>query len=161
MQVNLKGQNVNLLGSTIKLGDTFPNFKAVNLDLSDFELYQAPKAKKLIFSIPSIDTGVCEIESGKFMNYFSNKNYLVYAISKDLPFAFNRWCVANQNQAIKPLSDYKYNEFGIKSGTLLENVGLLTRAIFVLDEENKVIHVEYVKNVSDEPNYEDVYAFFK
>ncbi|MBU4690244.1 thiol peroxidase [Mycoplasma sp. ES3157-GEN-MYC] len=161
MKVNFKSKLVELLGKQINVGDKFPTFKAVNLDLSDFNFEDLPKSKKLVISIPSIDTGVCEMETTKFMNYFKNLEYPVLAISCDLPFAFDRWCVAHDNKKVIPLSEFRYNDFGLKTGTKLDEVGLLTRAVFVLDENNKVLHVEYVKEVSTEPNYEKVYEFFK
>ncbi|MBU4693756.1 thiol peroxidase [Mycoplasma zalophidermidis] len=161
MKVNFKSKLVELLGKQINMGDKFPTFKAVNLDLSDFNFDDLPKSKKLVISIPSIDTGVCEMETTKFMNYFKNLDYPVLAISYDLPFAFVRWCTARDNKKVIPLSEFRYNDFGLKTGTKLDEVGLLTRAVFVLDENNEVLHVEYVKEVSNEPNYEKVYEFFK
>ncbi|MBN0919572.1 thiol peroxidase [[Mycoplasma] gypis] len=159
MKVNFKGNPVTLLGNELKKGDLFPNFKAVNLDLSDFELDNV-KGKKLVFSIPSIDTGVCEMETTRFMNEFKNKDYPVIVISYDLPFAFGRWCQAKNNQKVVTLSEFKYNDFGLKTGTKIEELGLLTRAVFVLDENNKIEHVEYCQEVASEPNYEEVLKHF-
>ncbi|AIA29638.1 thiol peroxidase [Mycoplasmopsis californica] len=160
MQVKFLNNPTNLLGKEIKAGDIFPDFVGVKLDMSDFHLNSLPKSKKLIFSIPSIDTGVCEMETTKFMNFFKDKDYPVVAVSCDLPFAFGRWCTAKNNEKIIPLSEFRHRDFGLKTGTVLEGVGLLTRAIFVLDENNKVLHVEYVPEVSTEPDYDKVYAYF-
>ncbi|QBF34456.1 thiol peroxidase [Mycoplasmopsis phocirhinis] len=160
MKVTFKTREVNLLGKQVKVGDIFPSFKGVNLDLSDFDFDTLPKSKKLILSIPSIDTGVCEMETTKFMHKFAQTNYPVVAVSQDLPFAFSRWCAVSENKTVIPVSEFRYHDFGLKTGTLLEGIGLLTRAVFVLDENNKVLHVEYLEEVSTEPNYDAVMKFF-
>ncbi|MCS4537216.1 MULTISPECIES: thiol peroxidase [unclassified Mycoplasma] len=160
MKVKFKSQPVNLLGNEIKVGDIFPSFKGVNLDMSDFEFDSLPKTKKLILSIPSIDTGVCEMETTKFMHKFAQTNYPVVAVSQDLPFAFNRWCAATGNKTVIPVSEFRHHDFALKTGTLLEGIGLLTRAVFVLDENNKVLHVEYLEEVGNEPDYDAVMKFF-
>ncbi len=69
-------------------------------------------------------------------------------------FAQNRWCVAKENKKIKLVSEFRHNDFGKKTQTLLEGIGLLTRAVFVVDENHKVEYAEYVPVVSDEPKYE-------
>ncbi|EIN15011.1 Thiol peroxidase [Mycoplasmopsis agalactiae 14628] len=161
MKVSFANMDVNLLGNEIKVGDVFPNFKAVDGELNDFEFYSLPKGKKLVLSVPSIDTGTCDVEATKFMNYFKDKEYEVVVVSYDTPFAQNRWCVAKDNKKVKLVSEFRHNDFGKKTQTLLEGVGLLTRAVFVLDENNKVEYVEYVPVVSNEPNYEEALKYFK
>ncbi|MGV2392827.1 UNVERIFIED_CONTAM: redoxin family protein [Campylobacter lari] len=90
MKVSFKNNLVNLLGTELKVGDTFPEFKAVSLNLEDFDSSIYKNKKRLIFSIPSIDTGVCEMETTKFLEYFKDKEYPIMVISQDLPFAFGR-----------------------------------------------------------------------
>nr|WP_307916134.1 redoxin family protein [Mycoplasmopsis bovis] len=86
MKVSLANMDVNLLGTEVKVGDVFPNFKAVDSELGDFEFYSLPKGKKLVLSVPSIDTGTCDIETTKFMNHFKDKEYDVVVVSYDTPF---------------------------------------------------------------------------
>ncbi|QJG66960.1 thiol peroxidase [Mycoplasma phocoenae] len=161
MDITFKGKSVTLLGSQLSIGDTFPNFKAVKNDMSAFELSELGQTKKLVFSIPSIDTGVCEMETTKFMNEFKNLNFPAAVISCDLPFALNRYCVAKNNKTLITLSEYLFNDFGHKTGTKIKELGLLTRAVFVLDENNKILHVEYVKEVSSEPDYSIIMSYFQ
>ncbi|QSF13383.1 thiol peroxidase [Mycoplasma sp. Mirounga ES2805-ORL] len=162
MKITFKGNEITLVGNQLKVGDVFPEFKAVGLNLSDFDYSSIKGKKKLIFSIPSIDTGVCEIETTKFMNYFKEKEDTpILVISYDLPFAFGRWCAASGNEHVQPLSEFKYNDFGVKTGTKIKELGLLTRAVFVVDENEKITHVEYVKEVGLEPNYKAVLKNFK
>lgn len=160
MKVIFKGNEVNLLGNSLNIGDKLNNFRAVDSNMNEFSLDNA-KGKKVFVSIPSIDTGVCNIEVNKFINYFNNIDEKCYVISLDLPFAFSRWCAGKDNKNLVMLSDFKYHEFEKVSGTYIKEVGLLTRAVFVVDENNTVIHVQYVSNVSDEPDYEKVLEYFK
>ncbi|WP_406617337.1 thiol peroxidase [Mycoplasmopsis adleri] len=161
MQVFFKNQPTNLVGKQLELNQEFPEFKAVDINMDNFDSSIFKNKKRLVFSIPSIDTGVCEIETAKFLNYFKGKQYPVLVISQDLPFAFKRWCAGKDNDAITTLSDFRFHDFASKTGTLLENIGLLTRAVFVVDENNKIVHLEYCSNVSNEPNYEEIFKFFK
>lgn len=160
MKVNFKGTEVDLINTTLKVGDKLPSFKVVKNDLSDLSK-QDTKGIRVFLTVPSIDTGVCSIEVAKFINYFKNIDNFCYVISMDLPFAFNRWCQANQSENVITASDYKYREFGEKTGTLIKQLGLLTRAVFVVDENDEILHVEYVSEVSTEPNYEEVLKFLK
>lgn len=160
MKVNFKGTEVDLIGTTLKVGDKFPSFTVVKNDLNDL-VKEDTKGIRVFLTVPSIDTGVCSIEVAKFINYFKNIDSFCYVVSMDLPFAFSRWCQANQSENVITASDYKYREFGEKTGTLIKQLGLLTRAVFVVDENDTILHVEYVSEVSTEPNYEEVLKFLK
>ena len=52
------------------------------------------------------------------------------------------------------VSDHKTGSFGEAYGTLIKDLRILSRAIFVVDKDNKIRYVEYVKEVGDHPNYE-------
>ncbi|AXE60643.1 thiol peroxidase [[Mycoplasma] phocae] len=161
MKVLFKGKELDLIGNQLKKGDTFPNFKAVNLDMSEFDSKQLSGQRRLIFSIPTIDSSVCEIETTKFMNKFMKKPYPVVAISYDLPFAYKRWCSIRNNNRVITLSEFRYNDFSSKTGTKIDELGLLTRAVFVVDENDKIEYVDYVKEISNEPNYDEILEHFK
>ena len=110
----------------------------------------------LFITVPSIDTSVCDMEVRKFNEEATKlKDVTVYVVSMDLPFAQVRWCGNAGIDKVKTLSDYKQKSFGKKYGTLIEEFGFLTRAVFVVDENNKVTYVEYCKDVINEPNYEE------
>ncbi|MBN0970737.1 thiol peroxidase [Mycoplasma phocoeninasale] len=161
MKIKFKNQQLNLLGEQLKKGDIFPIFKAVNIDMSDFDSSQLNGKRRLFFSIPSIDSSVCEIETLKFMDRFKESNCPIVAISYDTPFAFRRWCAAKNNDKVITLSEFRYNDFGKKTGTRVEELGILTRAVFVVNENDKVEYVEYVNEITNEPNYEEVLKYFK
>ena len=72
----------------------------------------------------------------------------------DLPFAQKRWCGAFGVDNVKMLSDHKDASFGSNYGTLIKELRIESRAIFVLDKAGRIKHVEYVKEVADHPDYE-------
>ena len=81
-------------------------------------------------------------------------NVSIYVVSMDLPFAQSRWCGATSSDKITTLSDYKHRSFGENYGVYINELGLLTRSIFIVDENNKVIYVEYCSEVKSEPNFQ-------
>ena len=139
----------------IKLGDSAPNFKAVDKDIKDVTLDSLGKKIKVITSFPSIDTGVCDIQAKTFSEKLSGvQDIELILISRDLPFAQSRWCGVNKSEAALMLSDYKYNDFAEKYGLKLEGLELVGRAVIILDENNKVTYLEICENVGDHPNYD-------
>lgn len=147
---------IHLEGKQLEKGMKMPSFITVNKDLNPFNLDDI-KGKKVILSVPSIDTPVCSMELSKFMEALKDKDDITcISVSLDLPFALDRWCQAKANDKVITTSDYKDHEFAKVSGTMIEELGLLTRAVFVLDDNNEIIYVEYVSEVSHEPNYENI-----
>jgi thiol peroxidase len=146
---------VTLLGEMIKVGDYAPDFtvtdKGLNpISLSDFH------GKTVILSVfPSIDTKVCAAQTRRFNKEASglSKDVVILAISKDLPFALNRFCAAEGIESVHTLSDYKQSDFGYKYGFLIKENMLLARGVVVISREGYVEYVEYVENVVLEPDY--------
>ncbi len=154
--VTLKGGVLTLVGNEIKVGDTAPDSTLVANDLSEVKL-SSFKGKKIILSVvPSLDTPVCDLQTKRFNHEASKLNDVaVLTVSKDLPFAQKRWCAGAGATAVKTLSDFRGN-FGETYGVLIKGLGLLARAIFVIDASGKVRYVQTVKEVSTEPDYEAV-----
>lgn len=156
MNVKFKGNQVTLEGNTVKVGDTAPNFVVIDNGLNQVDSKDL-KGKRVYVSVPSIDTSVCDIEVRKFNQEASNlKDVKIYTISMDLPFAQARWCGNAGIENVQTLSDYKDRSFGKEFGVYIKELGLLTRAVFVVDENDKLTHVEYCEEVTAEPNYEAV-----
>ncbi|MPM37468.1 Thiol peroxidase [bioreactor metagenome] len=154
MKVTFQGAPLTLEGTQVKVGDTAPNFTVVGNDLNPVSLNDT-KGKRVFLSVPSIDTAVCDMEVRKFNTEASKLNNVeVYTISMDLPFAQARWCGAAGIDNVKTVSDYKDSEFGKNYGVYINELGLLSRAVFVIDENNKVVYVEYLQEITEEPNYE-------
>ncbi|MCR8743872.1 thiol peroxidase [Romboutsia lituseburensis] len=154
MKVTFQGSPLTLEGTQIKVGDTAPNFTVVGNDLNPVSLDDT-KGKRVFLSVPSIDTAVCDMEVRRFNTEASKLNNVeVYTISMDLPFAQARWCGAAGIENVKTVSDYKDREFSKNYGVYINELGLLSRAVFVIDENNKVVYVEYLQEITEEPNYE-------
>jgi len=161
MKVNFAGNPVELQGTEIKVGMKAPDFTAVKNDLSAFKLGEV-KGRKLIVAVPSLDTPVCDLEVRRFNAEATGfANTTVITISMDLPFAQKRWCGAAGVDKLVTVSDYKDRDFATKYGVLLPNVGLLARAVFLLDADNTVRYVEYVPEVTSHPDYAAALAALK
>ena len=161
MQVTFKGNPVTLEGTVIKAGNPAPTFTAIDNHLKPIssDLFTG---KKVYVSVPSIDTDVCDTEVRRFNQEAANlEGVKVYTISMDLPFAQARWCGAAGIDAVKLYSDYKDRAFGKAFGVMIEELGLLARAIFIVDEKDVVRYVQVVEEVTSEPNYDEVLATLK
>ena len=105
--------------------------------------------------VPSLDTPVCDAQTKRFNEEAAKLPGVdIITVSMDLPFAQKRWCGAFDVNKVKMLSDHKDASFGSNYGTLIKELRIESRAIFVLDRRNQIRHVEYVKEVADFPNYE-------
>lgn len=156
-KTNFKGNPVNLIGNFIQVGVQAPDFKLVKKDLSTLSLSEL-KGKNVVLNIfPSLDTGVCATSVRKFNKMASDmENTVVLAISKDLPFAQERFCTTEGIANVIPLSDFRNSDFDKNYGLLMEDgplAGLLARAVVVIDVNGKVKYTELVPEIAQEPDY--------
>ncbi len=157
--VTMMGNPVTLVGDEIKMGDTAPNFQVTSNALAPVGFYDAYKGKVcVIASVPSLDTPVCDTEVRKFNEQVAQlgDDVEVLTISMDLPFAQKRWCGAAGVDKVETLSDYMTGEFGKNFGVYMKETHLLARAVFVVDRAGKVQHVQLVKEIAEEPDYDAV-----
>lgn len=154
--ITFGGDAINILGEEIKVGDKAPDFVAVNNDLSPFESKELNGKIRIFSVVPSIDTGVCAIQTGKFNEMATElgDNVHIITISNDTPFAQERFGAAEGIDRAKLVSDYQECDFGKKYGFLIEGLRLLTRGIVVVGEDDKVKYVEYVQEVTNHPDYD-------
>lgn len=156
MQVTFVGKKLNLYGEVVKVSDKAPDFKAVNNDLSSFDSKEN-QGKVVVYSVvPSIDTGVCSLQARTF-NEEAEKlgdDVIVITVSCDLPFAQKRFCAQEGIKNSISISDYKDHDFGKKYGFLIEDLALLSRGVVIVDKNGKIAYTEYVKEVSNEVNFE-------
>lgn len=161
-QVTLRGKAVDVDGVFPQEGDLAPPFTLTNPELKDVGLSDFGSQRKLLNIIPSIDTGVCAESTRKFNEKASNlENTVVLVISADLPFAAARFCGAEGLDNVKTLSSFRHPEFALDYGVALRSgplTGLCARAVIVLDENDKVLHSELVKEISEEPDYDAALA---
>ena len=160
--ITLRGNPKTLIGPELKPGDAAPDFNAVDNGLNAVTLAGTGNKVRIFSVLPSLDTPVCDAQTKKFNEAAAALPEVdIYTISMDLPFAQKRWCGAFAVDRIKMLSDHKDGSFGSQYGTLIKELRIETRAIFVIDKSNKVRYVEYVKEVADPPNYEAALAAAK
>ena len=151
----LKGNPLTLVGPELKSGDRAPDFETVDDRLQTVKLQNTGNNVRIFSVVPSLDTPVCDAQTKRFNEEAAKlKGVDIYTISMDLPFAQKRWCGTFGVDNIKMLSDHRNGSFGEHYGTLIKELRIESRAIFVVDGDNKLRHVEYVKEVADHPNYD-------
>lgn len=163
MAVTFKGNPVTLKGPDLKVGDTAPNFTLVSSELQAVTLDDVVKSgtrNALLIVVPSIDTGVCSLESQKFNTRVAElpSDVAAYVVSRDLPFAQGRWAKEQGDVKLEFLSDYRDGNFGASYGVLMEELGLLARSVFIIGKDKTILYKQVVPEVTSEPDYEDVIA---
>ena len=163
--VTLRGEPQNLEGSELKVGDSAPEFTLQAQDMSDVTLAATTGKVRIISSVPSLDTPVCDKETRRFNEEAAKlSNVDILTVSMDLPMAAKRWCAAAGIERVKTLSDHRSAAFGRSYGVLMKGGKLdrfLSRAVFVADKNNKLVHIEYVPEIAQEPNYDAALAAAK
>lgn len=154
-KVTFAGNPITLLGEEVKVGDKAPDFTVLGNDLSQVKLSDYDGKVRVIAVYPSIDTGVCAAQNRRF-NAEADKmeDVVVLSLSVDLPFAQSRFCAAEGLSSIVTLSDHKETDFGLKYGFLIKELRLLSRGTVVVDKEGVVRLMEFVPEVTEEPDYE-------
>ena len=161
-QVTRRGSPVQISGELPKVGSKAPAFKLVGGDLSDVTLETFAGKRKVLNIFPSVDTPTCATSVRKFNAQANDlNNPVVLCISADLPFAQARFCGAEGLENVKNLSTMRGADFMQAYGVAIADgpmVGLTTRAVVVLDENDNVLHSELVPEIGQEPNYEAALA---
>lgn len=154
-QVTFKNNPITLLGNEVKVGDKAPDFTVLANDLSEVTLASTSGKVRLISVVPSIDTGVCDQQTRRFNEEAAGlPNVEILTISVDLPFAQKRWCAAAGIENVQTLSDHRDLSFGQAFGVAIQELRLLTRAVFVVDSSDTVTYAEYVAEATNHPDYE-------
>ena len=150
----MKGNPLTLLGPALKPGDKLPDFTVADNGLKPVKASDT-SGVRILSAVPSLDTPVCDTETRRF-NVEAGKlggKIKVLTVSMDLPFAQKRWCGAAGIEHVQTLSDYQTGSFGLATGTLIKELRLLSRAIFVVDKAGVIRYVEYVPEIASEPDY--------
>lgn len=150
---------IKVIGKELNVGEKASNFSLITNDLKHVSLEDFKKDFILISVVPSLDTSVCDLQTRNINSQLSTiKNVDFITVSMDLPFAQKRWC-GSAGLDITTLSDYQTAEFGKNYGVLIDGLRLLARSVFVLDKERKVIYVEYLEEMTNHPNYDNLLLF--
>jgi thiol peroxidase len=156
--VTLHGNPLTLLGPELKAGDEAPDFEVLTNDLQPFRLSSHAGKVVVISSVPSLDTPVCDKETREFNKRAAElgDDVEILTISMDLPFAQKRWCGGAGVERVTTFSDHRDASFGEAYGVLIKELRLLARGVFVVDSEGVIRHVQVVKEVGEEPDYDAV-----
>lgn len=151
-----KGKKLSIKGQCLRKGSQAPNLHLVDGNLEDVTWHNFDKQWVILSVVPSLDTSTCAAQSEQLNSLAGtlDPSVSVLTVSLDLPFAQTRWCKEKNCLSIKTASDYKYRTFGEDYGVYIEEMGLLARAIFLVDPTRRVTYLEYVQDLSSEPNYE-------
>lgn len=156
--ITLKGSPVQTSGELPALHTEGPGFRLVGKGLNDLSLHDFAGKKKILNIFPSVDTPTCAMSVRSFnQRAAAIKDAVVLCISADLPFAQSRFCGAEGLSNVVMLSLMRGHQFAKDYGLKIETgplAGLCARACIVLDENNKVLHVELVSEIANEPNYD-------
>jgi thiol peroxidase len=154
--VTMKGKPLTLVGNAVQVGDAAPDATLAANDLSEVKLSSFRGKVVLLATVPSLDTGVCSIETRRFNQEAAalGDNVVVLTVSMDMPFAQKRWCGAEGVQRVVTLSDHRDASLGLAFGVLIKELRLLARAVFVIDPQGRITYMELVPEMGHEPNYE-------
>ncbi len=153
--ITFQGNPLTLVGPEIKVGDAAPDFFVVANDLSPASLSDYAGKVLIVAAVPSLDTPVCDMETRRFNSEAAalGEDVKILTLRMDLPFAQARWCGAAGVEALQTLSDPKEASFGEAWGTLIKELRLLTRAVFVVGKDGTVAYVDYLAEITEEPDY--------
>src|SRR5215510_13495876 len=164
--VTFKGAPVALEGNAVRVGQTAPDFRTQkSADMSDYSLASSSGKTRILLSVPSLDTPVCDAETKRFNEQAAKvPGVEIACVSMDLPFAMKRWCGAAGVDNVVTASDHRDGSFGKNYGVLIEGGPLdrvLARAVFVVGPDDKVRYAEYVSDIANHPDYDAVLAAAK
>ena len=156
-RITLDGKPLTLAGKSIKKGNKAPDFTVVSQDMKEVKLSDFAGKVKVITSFPSLDTPVCDLQVKEFNRRASSLSpeVVVIGMSKDLPFALKRFCLANDIKSILVHSDYRYSSFGKNYGLQIKELNLLARAVLIVDKNDVIRYIQIVPEIATPPDYED------
>jgi thiol peroxidase len=159
-QITFKGSPLTLVGRILKVGSEAPEFNVISSDMTERRLSDYSDKIRVITFFPSLDTPVCDLQVKEFNKKalsFSDK-VAVLGISKDLPFAQQRFCSENEIKNVKVFSDYKFSSFGLNYGVLIKELNLLARGACIVDNNSILRYLQIVDELSAPPDYQAVLA---
>lgn len=157
--IQFKNRDVSIVGLDLEAGIDAQDFRVVDQNWQEINALAETKGKlRIIASVPSLDTAVCDRETRRFNEEAAqlSEDVAILVISTDLPFAQARWCGAAGVDKVQVLSDHKYTDFGMKYACLLSEPRILRRAVFIVDRHNILKYADYMPVLSQEPNYNEI-----
>lgn len=154
--ITMKGVSLTLLGDEVKTGEKAKDFRVLNNNLEEVSLSDFRGKIKLVASVPSLDTPVCDTEIKRFNDEVAklSKDLITIFVSMDLPFAQKRFCQLNNINKVRTFSDHRNGDFGLKYGVLIKELRLLARALFIIDSSDIIRYVQCVPELTSPPDYD-------
>lgn len=154
---DIKKETLEFENVLLKEGDTLKDFSLSDFTLNDLSLSDFEGKIKLFSTFPSIDTGVCDLQTKELMKMVSKlDNVVLINVSMDLPFAFKRWCNNESYENVFLLSDYKTHNFSKNCGLHIKYFNLIYRAFFIVDKDNKVTYLQRSKKIGESLDFEEI-----
>jgi len=160
----LKGNPLKLEGPELKIGDKAPDAVLKKSLVDSMKLSETSGSVRVVSVVPSVDTPVCALQTKRFYeDAMKLPNVRFITVSCDLPVAMARFCGAESiaTDRMNVLSDHKDTSFGKAFGTLISDLRIQCRAVFVLDKDDTIRHVQYVPEVAEHPDYDAAMACVK
>ena len=154
--ITFGGAPLTLLGNPVAVGDKAPDFTVLAKDLTPRSLKDYSGKILLISVVPSLDTGVCDMQTRRFNTEAAalDSRVRILTISCDLPFAQARWCGAAGVDALETLSGHRDLSFGLNYSLVIKELRLLTRAVLVVDANGVITYEQIVPEVTHEVDYD-------
>jgi len=158
LNVTFAGDQLTLSGEQLKVGDKLPAVTLAQTDLAPCNTADT-SGLRVFLTVPSVDTPVCDLEVRTFNGKAAElPGVSLFAVSADLPFALARWFGENGMDNVVALSDYKGGAFGHATGTFIDELALLSRAVFIVDASDTVVYAEFVPEITNGPDYETIFS---
>ena len=156
--VMLRGHEFTVLGRQLQPGDPAPDFELVGPGAWPITLRDTDGKVRIISTVTSLDTAVCSAETRKWEARRTDLGDIaMITVSMDLPPAQTRWRAEHEVEHTVA-SSHKNEQFATDYGVLIRELRFLQRAVFVVDKDDKIAYVEYVKNIASEPDYDKAIA---
>lgn len=155
----INGQDVTIVGPDLRVGEKAPEFTVQAQDWSEVKGLHSTKGKvRIIGSLPSLSTSVCDRETRRFNQEAAalGKEVAILTVSMDLPYTLKNWCAAAGIDQVTTLSDHQSTDFGKKYGVLVKEKRIFRRAVFVVDRKGMLTYTAYMPALGEEPNYAEV-----
>ncbi|GIF16427.1 thiol peroxidase [Actinoplanes teichomyceticus] len=154
-----RGRPVVLRGPRLRAGDPAPDCTVLADDFTPVRLLSAATGIRIISSVPSLDTDVCDQQTRRFHEEATRLTGVsVLTVSVDLPFAQRRWCATSGLDGVRTLSDHRELAFGQAYGVAVAELRVLARAVFVLGPDDVIRYAQYVGEIGEHPGYDEVLA---
>jgi thiol peroxidase len=156
--VTMHGNTLSTNGDLPGVGQSAPDFSLTGTDMKPVSLGDSSGKVRVVSVVPSVDTGVCSLQTARFNHEMDSlpENVVGITVSVDTPFAQKRWCAAEGAEKMQMLSDFKDHSFGKDYGLYIEGAGINARAVLIIDADGKVAYTQLVPEISQEPNYDEV-----